>query len=413
MKRNIHRKQIIILLLLCAAMLAKPAMAAEVVNLSGEKNENLSYRTTLADGRILLTGNREAPDWNTDAGRLLCLNRDRTVRWEFTEESTRNLSFSQAVQLPDGTIGTVLRKWDEGEGLEWSLRFFTPDGKPMQKEVVIKVNGTIPLILATESRVLILETQDARRVAYRLIDWKGKEIAKLDDSISLVSNFMPDEGDSFVMFADVKHDNHLYSAVVKVDGEGKVIWETVLPLIWPDRNNDSAVNRPGFFLRKAEDGGYLGIQEETLPSGRGSRKALVKLDSEGNILWTNTEVFEGITDSCMDFTVSGGKIAACFHPSGLDPYVMSAPRTIIVADENGMNPVKMELNVTPEDIGRMEQYIQDNAGTKAMTPLFYEDRLLFMDDGLWMTAVFSVFEEQEDYRAWDSTCTALVKVPEP
>ena len=115
MKRNNHPGKMIRILLLClCAMLAAGCACAEdieIVNLGGARNLNLHYGTTLADGRILLAGAANDPGKIECLPTLLCLNRDRTVSWEFTDEAFGSGEFSPASELSDGTIAAVYTRW--------------------------------------------------------------------------------------------------------------------------------------------------------------------------------------------------------------------------------------------------------------------------------------------------------------
>ncbi len=412
-----------LLLCLCAMLAAGTAFAedVEIVNLGGERNLGLSYGTTLADGRSLLIGAANDPGKTESLLTLLCLNPDRTVSWEYTDEAFGSGTFICAAELSDGTIGAVYTRWAEDNTASGqAIRFFTPDGKPTGKETVISETDSSMVMFAAKSRLLVSVYEDDDIAGWRMIDIDGNEITRMDDSIYYIYGLNTiDEDDGFVMTADVKRKDRLLSAVMKVDAGGKVIWKTILPCLWENQDVDSIIHVPNIRLAKTADGGYLGIQTEPGPHAIGTKSALVRLDSEGRILWTNTEIFEGMTDSFVDFVVSGGKIAVCFEKGGpadfrnIRDFREGITLTTIRADENGMNPVKSELRITLEDVEWMGQYLRENAGTKKMTPQIDTNKLIPMDDGLWLPAVFYVREYQEDPGIWNRSSTGLIRIPEP
>ena len=337
MKRNHHPGKVIriLLLCLCAAMLAAGTAFAEnieIVNLGGARNLNLHYGTTLTDGRILLVGAANDPGKIECLPTLLCLNRDRTVSWEFTDEAFGSGEFSPASELSDGTIAAVYTRWGaDNVACAQGIRFFTPDGKPTGKETVISETDSVPVMFTAKSRLLVAVFEDDDIAGWRMIDMDGNEIKGLDNSF--------DFNDGFNAIDDAK--------------------------------------------------------------------------------WKNTEIFEGISDSFVDYAVSGGKTTVCFEKSekhdfrDIMDFTEGTTLTIIAADENGMNPAKTEMRITPENVEWMKQYLRENAGKKEMIPQFWANKLIPMDDGLWLLARFSIYEEREDPRIWDCMSTALIKIPEP
>ena len=99
----------ILLLCLCAALLCGAAAAEEPAPVSA-LDTGLRYMDTLPDGRILLGGFRNVPETGKTAARLLCMNSDGTVSWDYVDTANRNAGFTHASVLPDGTIGVVLEK---------------------------------------------------------------------------------------------------------------------------------------------------------------------------------------------------------------------------------------------------------------------------------------------------------------
>ena len=274
MSKRIHHKQLIsfLLLLLCAAMAANTAFAAEAVNLGGDGKNALIYGTTLADGRILMVGSRTAPGQYAGSARMVCLNRDGTESWQYIDDTHDDGRFSYAAELTDGTIGLVFWCLEDGGKSGYKLRFFTADGKPTGKEVIIPKGEYDDIIIqnVTKSRLqmicetLIRETTDTgyRTVHYDnyLIDWDGNEIAQLDP-FDVHTGFcsMIEEADGLVMTGYNLGDVELRASIRKTDLQGRILWETVLPQVWPNTSYTS----PAQFIR-TDDGGYIVLQQEHL-----------------------------------------------------------------------------------------------------------------------------------------------------
>ncbi len=424
MKRNSqHGKMIRILLLCLCAMLAAGCACAEdieIVNLGGARNLNLHYGTTLADGRILLVGAANDPGKIECLPTLLCLNRDRTVSWEFTDEAFGSGEFSYTSEMSDGTIAAVYTRWGaDNFACAQGIRFFTPEGKPTGKETIISETGSVPVMFTAKSRLLVAVIQGDNIgdiIGWRMIDMDGNEIKGVDNSFDYNYGFNAiDDGDSFVTTVNVTVKGRPMSAVMRMDSWGNLIRGTVMKSIREDPDTDHV---PILRLAKTADGEYLAIQREPGHNAIGTRSALIRLNSELHTKWINTEIFEGIPDSFVDFAVSGGKTTVCFEKSdkydfwSFQDFTKGKTLTIIVADENGMNPAKTEMRITPENVEWMKQYLRENAGEKEMTPQFWTNKLIPMDDGLWLLANFSIYEEREDPRIWGCMSTALIKIPE-
>ena len=247
-------------LLLCLfAVLAVGCACAEetkTVNLGNGGKNSLVYGTTLSDGRILMVGTRAKIDESMGSGRLLCLNPDRTVSWEYIDDGFIDGRFIDAAELEDGTIGLVFGHLAEDEKKEYkyqyALRFFTTDGKPTGKEVSIPFRGDGMIIRsATKSRLQMIcmtfstktgenQYQTVRFDNY-LIDWDGNEIAFLEDfDLWPDTTDMIEETDGLVMNGYKHPVFDASKAIRKTDLQGNLIWETQLECVWPDTTRANA-----------------------------------------------------------------------------------------------------------------------------------------------------------------------------
>lgn len=74
-----------ILTIILSMMICCTAACAESsVSISAEGEDWMSYAFTLPDGRMIFTGSRgKVGNYQEQEARLLCLNPDRTVSWEY------------------------------------------------------------------------------------------------------------------------------------------------------------------------------------------------------------------------------------------------------------------------------------------------------------------------------------------
>ncbi len=430
MKRNNHPGKVIRILLLClCAVLAMGCACAEkteAVNLGGGRKELLRYGTTLADGRILLVGTREVPGQTESEGWLLCLNRDRTVSWEYTGDARDHGAFHCAAELEDGTIGLMFWHVVDGEKEEILLRFFTTDGKPTGKEVRIPFQGDGMIIQnATKSRLQMICTTiltEAGENQYRttsedhyLIDWDGNEAVFLERfELGPYDGDMIEEADGLVMngFA---YELDFREEVRKTDLQGNLIWRTKLDCAWPDTIRADALR-----IIPAGDGGYIVLQVEPVQPGedteREYRGALVKLDRDGNILWTRTEGFEEAIIGGGLLAMANGKIAVSVIHADKDESTFRAdtPRRIAWFDENGMFLGNVEMEFSTENFPGLVKFDGVLKDRKEDLLSFYEDRMIPMEDGLWMSGRFYVDKYDSNHiRCLEEIYSGLFRIPEP
>ena len=422
-----------LLLCLCAVLAVGCACAEETktVNLGNGGKNSLVYGTTLSDGRILMVGTRAKIDESLGSGRLLCLNPDRTVSWEYIDDGFIDGRFIDAAELEDGTIGLVFGHLAEDEKKEYkyqyALRFFTTDGEPTGQVVNIPFRGDqMDIRNATKSRLqmdCMTVLTEAGENQYRsvrddnyLIDWEGKETALMKWlGWSDATSDMIEEPDGLVMNGYSYLDDRARESVLKTDLQGETIWETKLECAWPDTYRADAKR-----IIRSGDGGYLVLQEEPIqPEGDTEwryRYALVKLDGEGKVLWTRTEGFEGTAERGWTLAAAGGKIAVSFLSADKNwvSFRADSPRRIAWFDENGKFLGNVELELDLEYFPQLKRTIQRKIMGKEPDLLFYEDRMISMDGGLWMSGKFIVeYNDNNNVAVLEYYNTGLFKVPEP
>ncbi len=121
------------LLAIITFMMPLTSIAEEdLVELDSEQREWLEYRCSLPDGGLILTGGMRLYEAGKETGSyVLCLNTDRTVRWEYTDrEKNGYTSAEEATVLADGTIAVVV--WDYPRKI--AVNFFHASGKARKEK---------------------------------------------------------------------------------------------------------------------------------------------------------------------------------------------------------------------------------------------------------------------------------------
>ena len=155
-------------MILCMMMICCTAACAESsVSISAEGEDWMSYAFTLPDGRMIFTGSRgKVGNYQEQKARLLCLNPDRTVSWEYWDPAEGYAHYRGAALLDDGTIGVVYinSPYQETEAIE--IRKFSTEGKPIGNAIDIfgkgKTSGLVDDITSACIRMNVY-TDDGKR----------------------------------------------------------------------------------------------------------------------------------------------------------------------------------------------------------------------------------------------------------
>lgn len=387
---------------LCAVLTVSSVYAEEIADIGTtdyECYERLARWDTLPDGRLLFAGNRsaEARD-DKDQPWIVCLNEDRTVSWEYLDDTVGTTGFYHAHVLQDGTIGVWFWQMFDNEDIPsiQSLRFFTQDGKPTGKEVVLNTDEYVTINNVTSSYLVRNHYTETERWS-DMIDWDGNVIARFGGKGAMSHPYcMIEEEDGLILFGsgwtDDTNDN-----ITKTDLQGNVIWKKTISSPWRDDivpDIDSPV--------KTEDDGYLVVQHVyfTLPDtgGLGVQTALTKLDRDGNTIWIKPVDEE----ECMRYTemkVYDGKTVLVYvlpENAGKQQSVWKFHWFDGKGNELGITELK------PEDL----PVSSTDAGQEKITIEGFQ--LVPMKDGLW--GVASVFKGEK--QAGSKGNDILVKVPE-
>ena len=395
-----------LLLCLCMALLAGSALANEIVDISTDGYDCLYYRGQLPDGRVLFSGWKGAVGNYADSrARIICLNPDMTVSWEYIDPEEGSCGFYTLTVLKDGTIAALLDNSPYQNPESQKLKYFTPDGKPTGKE--IDIQGTTLLVDGTSPSCLwALSTQDGDDEAYRVVyDWEGNMLFRDTEGHTVIrgARQMIEEEDGLV-FAGGEAGLDSCARIAKVDFQGNLIWETVLPLTLEGAEEGSLKD-----FVKADDGGYLALLYECGPADTNgltaiSSYAVVKFSSNGRLLWKKTKPFEGKTDIWVGrLVIYKGKLVTEMERLHNTNDSVSDPHIFLWMDQEGNELGTTELVVQQAELPR-------HANLKKVYTLGF-GRLIPTENGLW--GLESICQDNRDHiKAQDNTDDLLIRIPE-
>ena len=385
-----------LLLVLCVMICCAAACAESSVSISAEGEDWMSYAFTLPDGRMIFTGSRgKVGNYQESKARLLCLNPDRTVSWEYWDPAEGHAHFRGAALLEDGTIGVVYvnSPYQETEAIE--IRKFSIEGKPIGNAIDLfkggMTSGLVDDITSACIRMNVY-TEDGKEQR-GFLDWEGNLIFSFDRKkmIGVRSTFAAGDG---LVLAGNEIGGSANAKIMKVDPQGNVIWETVLPLMLENGARawiDQCVQTP--------DGGYLAWIIESDYNSDQWAHALARFDQNGRKLWLNRESFDDTpTIGCTHLIEYQGKAVMLVRDHSL-----GLTQVFRWFDANGREIGATELTVSWENAGK-------NAGRNNVQ--VFPQSLIIMQDGLWVLNDLRVGNDNV-LKEMDSKDDILYRVPEP
>lgn len=384
-----------LIMILCLIICCSSGCAENSVSLSAEGEDWMAYAFTLPDGRMIFTGSRgKVGNYQEQKARLLCLNPDRTVSWEYWDPAEGYAHFRGAALLEDGTIGVVYinSPYQETEAIE--IRKFSMEGEPLGTAIDIFRNGkTSGLVDDITSACIQMTVYTGDGKEQRgFLDWNGDLIFSFDRKkmIGLRSTFAAEGG---LVLAGNEVGGSSNAKIMKVDMQGNVIWETVLPMMmkngaraWIDK------------CIQTSDGGYLAWIIESDYNSDQWAHALARFDMNGRRLWLNKESFDNTpTIGCTHLIEYQGKAVMLERNNDLG-------RTQVYHwfDESGNEIGKTELTVSREDAG-------SNQALVVVVP----QGMIIMNDGLWVLNDLRIRNDEDVRKEMDSKDDSLYKVPVP
>ena len=379
-----------------------------LVELSCGKVEYLNYQCTLPDGRLLLTGGTRRDEYNGNAAWIMCLNKDRTVSWEYISRKDGYISAEEAGVLTDGTIAVIMEDYPTKR----AAMFFTPDGKKARKKLDLKkLRGTVYTV--TPSFIMTYDSVSKNADDYRhmtfLYDWKGKEITRYDGLIMKDGyGFIAQSNDDCVFYGHDKVFNG-HAMIQKLNRSlDKVLWETVLDWQLPDTDTAEFT-----CVLKTSDGGYYAWLREGRPgkeelSSYEYDYLLAKLDAEGRLLWLKDKEEYG-QDTGLLFQYDGKVGILCE-----DSYQIDASRYICWLDYDGKKLGTTKIQLDPDDFKVLRDYLKPETAEEKRTTIVDQQQFIPMDDGLWVMATCFVANDlgEEGFSTiYDSQEIIMFKIP--
>ena len=371
-----------------------------LVELNSGQPVCLEYRCRLPDGGLILTGGMRLYGAGKETGSyVLCLNADRTVRWEYTDrEKNGYTSAEEATVLADGTIAVVV--WDYPEKI--AVKFFTPQGKRARKKLDMTKNcgktgqlSDITPSFIVKSDFLGNVTDQDFRYETTLYNWKGNEITRYDGDVVFGGYGLSVKGsEELVAFGqDTVYNSH--AKITKIDwSQGVVLWETVLDYQQPETETAMLYN-----ITETEGGGYAGWLREAKPAADGDEYVftyyLVRFDTEGRLLWvrdTESLYRNGLLSNL--FSSNGYLVMQCESEEN-ESWSRGEPIRFLWTDPDGNELGTTELTLRPEDFRLMRDRQEPEEQGVYQYPVLGIDRIIRMEDGLWAFATLYIAEKRE------------------
>ena len=249
------------------------AGAEPVAKIGGNLFNGSEFIGELPDGRMIFFGTTG----ENRICRLLCLEPEGTVSWElkyFTHD------MYAPVITEDGTIAIPGKD---------KIVFLSPEGKETGKEIPLATDEGIWYELTSRGMMKYCRAEDAVKSA-EFIDWEGQTLFSLDPGRVVRGEGMIADQDGLLMMGHAQGaDWDEAIKVVRVDWQGKILWERPLPR-WK--------NYDWNYLRRSKvtsDGGILVLytQEDFKAGVRKGYTALIKIGADTEILWTKEAVLDG------------------------------------------------------------------------------------------------------------------------
>ena len=395
-----------LLLGLCLALLAGTALAAEVMDISSEGYDIMGYALTLPDGRLVFTGCHGKPgNYMDQRARILCLNPDRTVSWEYIHPAEGSWDAGSVILMKDGTLCVRLSNDPYQTNLEEKLVFFTRDGQPTGREIPLDTKETKEgyfrygmCDFGIIKYYCTHDTEDRDKEYRELTDWDGNLLFRAEGNREIITDSIIEEEDGMVLIGNETGKNGA-GKVIKLDWQGNTVWETVVPFL-TDANRGAMLHCG----MKTADGGYLAVLMERpldMSSGRW-KTALVKFSSTGRILWQNAESFDRQPDSLfIDLIEYDGKyVLECDDRERFAS--LEIPIRYMWFDADGNELGVTELSVRKDELPRLE---------KSKKASFYSGPLFAMGNELW--GEFSSDNDSDNHeKQMASVDTVLIRIPE-
>lgn len=344
-------KKGLLTLVLCLALCGS-CLAEDVISLDTPYNDQIMGDACyLPDGRVVLAGTvGEKGNYQDSRAWLFCLNPDGTVAWDFRHPGEGNCDYAFPSLLADGTIGVIFRNSPNQELIQTELHRFTQDGQMTGEPVdIFQEHLTLDGVTPDCIGYAIIDPYASDFYRY-YVDREGNILFRIhsEDSMSGGGNMLLAEDG--VIFYGTDRGYPSPAKVMKVDLYGNPVWETVLPAQTNDANGTLMAGC------RTEEGNYVFWLMESSGDPRGKmtwRIALLMMDADGRILWTNAEDTEREMAAmgarrCNDIAVVGDFIVVA---AGTASYEAGEPFHYLWYTKDGTFVGHTTISVDSKDFG--------------------------------------------------------------
>ena len=283
--------------LLILLFLALPVVAEEQINLSTPGDDFLTPYA-LPDGRIIFAGSAgDKGNYQNPKARLVCLNTDGTVAWDYFHPAEGNCRFSHVHLLPDGQLGVVFTNSQDQTTVEAAIYKFSLDGEMLAEPISIFTEHMLLLDSTDACITYLLSSSDGQITNFQFVDWDGKQLFQLPAESIMGGGFQTLPADDGVLLIGNETGFPALGKLIKLDMAGNIVWSQNLEPSLPNANH--ANFSPVFPLR---DGGFaVVLYEEAYDSftPSASEGYLLRFDKEGSLLWKTSLQQSGIPEITM------------------------------------------------------------------------------------------------------------------
>lgn len=376
-------------LILIAAFifLSLPALAEERIDLSTNGNDQLNAYA-LPDGRTIFAGSASTKgNYQDSRARLLCMNSDGTIAWDYLHPAKGNCSFGNVQLLPDGTLGVIFRNSPNQDTKEVLIFKFSLDGQIIGEPVSIYTDDILVSGVTEDCISYVVIPGDAQSYYRYFVDWEGNILFRLHSESTISGGFEMIPADDGVVLAGSDLDYPSPAKIVKLDLYGNVLWaktlQPTLPEAHADLSNSEALADGGFVAR---------LFERSEASGYGSNLFIVRFSHDGSILWQQSLSDEYPKLRQVKDIIAYGDYIVVAIPS--ESYHGDKPYSYLWLDAK-----------TGKIVGTTEHMM-----TPALTN--YGGDFVVLDNGLWIKRDLRKNIENDRMAELDSGDEVLVKVPE-
>ena len=283
--------------LLIFLLLVLPAFAEERIDLSTPGSDNLTPYT-LPDGRIIFAGSAgEKGDYQNRKARLVCLNSDGTIAWDYLHPAEGSCNFSNVHLLLDGQLGVVFKNSPDQTTVEAAIYKFSLDGEILAEPISIFTERMLLLDSTDVCITYLVASPEGQIASYHFVDWDGKQLFQLPADSIIGGGFQTLPADDGVLLIGNETGFSALGKLMKLDMAGNIVWSQILEPSLPNANH---VNfSPVYTLR---NGGfavvlYEEVYDSSTPSA--SEGYLLRFDKEGSLIWKTSLQQSGIPEITM------------------------------------------------------------------------------------------------------------------